>query len=212
MFGATAIMHCSCAVFIIGTIGQSAEKLHTSPAVPLYAEKTSLYVACLERSAAGAMHPFHLSDSSRWSQAVSMEHLKAKPRRSVTYLAGEVEALAKRKGKTSHTHKSHGCGFGGWFSLINRKRDRERQSWRRAAHTGEGYNKEEFWKQVWVSKPILLMGAFLFLLHHFNLFHRHHPSAQGSEHKGQRSLRYKAKTAIKRNKKRDCTQTQKHVS
>lgn len=46
---------------------------------------------------------------------------KGKPQCSVTYLAGEEEALAKRKGKTLYTHKLHGCGLGGWFLLIKRQ-------------------------------------------------------------------------------------------
>ena len=47
-----------------------------------------------------------------------------------------------KKGKTPYTHKSHGCGLGGWFSLIKRK-GTERQSWRRAAHTGNGIQHVE---------------------------------------------------------------------
>lgn len=80
--------------------------------------------ACFRRAWPGEAAA-RLSDCSRWSQALSMEHRRAKkPRCSVTYLAGEEEALAKRKGKTSHTHKLHGCGLGDWLSLIDKTRDR----------------------------------------------------------------------------------------
>lgn len=59
----------------------------------------------------------------------------------MTYLAREEEALAKRKGRTLYAHKLHGCGLGGWFSLINKKKKgTKRQSWRRAAHIGEERN------------------------------------------------------------------------
>lgn len=51
---------------------------------------------------------------------------EGKPRCSMTYLAREEEALAKRKGRTLYTHKLHGCGLGGWFSLINKKKKGQR--------------------------------------------------------------------------------------
>lgn len=93
---------------------------HTSSAVPLYAQKTSLHgmlrkVCCWDDA----------SFSFIWLQQVEPsgfnETPEGEPRCSVTYLAGEEEALAKRKGKTLYTHKSHGCGLGGWLSLINRQ-------------------------------------------------------------------------------------------
>lgn len=97
-----------------------SEQLHTYPAAPLYAEKTSLRgmlrkVCCWD----SASFPFI------WLQQVAPSSFNETPegkrRCSVTYLAGEEEALAKWRGKTLCTHKSHG-GLRGWFWLINRKR------------------------------------------------------------------------------------------
>lgn len=69
---ASGIVHRSCAVFIISTIGQLAL------AVAPYAEETTFYQACLEKGLLlGRCILFHLSDCSRWSQALSMRHLKA---------------------------------------------------------------------------------------------------------------------------------------
>lgn len=65
-------VHCSCADSIISTIGQLAL------AVAPYAEETTVYEACLEDGLLlGRCILFHLSDCSRWSQALSMRHLKA---------------------------------------------------------------------------------------------------------------------------------------
>lgn len=112
---------------------------------------------------------------------------EGEPRCSVTYLAGEEEALAKRKGKTLYTHKSHGCGLGGWLSLINRQgTERERGKAGEELLTPE----RNMWRQRWNYKskaefPNLSYKCFFFrLLNYFNLFHHHHHfSAQGSEHK-----------------------------
>lgn len=77
MFSATGIMHCS----FHNWHYQSESRTAAHFAVPLYAEKNGLYVACLERSAAGGDAlgdwPLNLSDWSRWSRAVSGKHRKA---------------------------------------------------------------------------------------------------------------------------------------
>lgn len=109
---------------------------------------------------------FHLSDCSRWSQAVSMKHQKAKkkkktPQCSMTYLAGEEEALAKRKGKTLYTHKLHGCGLGSWLLLINRQGTQKERS--KAGeepltlqrNTKCRHKRRNYKKQGWVFRPIL---------------------------------------------------------
>lgn len=117
---------------------------------------------------------------------------EGKPWCGMTYLAGEEEALAKRKGKTLYTHKSRGCGLGGWLSLINRQGTRERQSWRRVPRTGEQHveTEEELSKQGWVSNLSCDSDFFLFFFHcvwfYFNLSH-HHPSAKAPSTKERRA-------------------------
>lgn len=89
----------------------------------------------------------------------------------MTYLAGEEEALAKRKGKTLYTHKSHGCGLGGWLRLINRKgtergkAGEEQLTLERNTTRGD---KGGIIKARLISKPILLKGFSLII---FSLFH-----------------------------------------
>lgn len=95
IFSAAGIMHCS----------QSAEQLHTSPAVPLdYAEKTSVWGMLREGLLLG-----RCTLSFIWLQQVEPSGLdetpEGEPWFSVTYLAGEEEALAQRKEKTLYTHK-----------------------------------------------------------------------------------------------------------
>lgn len=85
---------------------------------------------------------FHLSHVGG-SQAVSMRHWGANHWCSMTYLAGVVECLAKRKGKTQYTHKSNGCALGCCcrLSLINRQGQRE-------AKQGSSDRTKRRWKQV----------------------------------------------------------------
>lgn len=137
---ACKVLQASCvAVFIISAISQRAEQPHSQLQCCCTQGRTSLWGMLREVCS----RPGDASFSFIWLQQVEPSGFNETPEGklqcSVTYLAGEEEALAKRKGKTLYTHKLHGRGLGGWFSLINRK-GTERQSWRRAAHTGEEYN------------------------------------------------------------------------
>lgn len=86
---------------------------------------------------------------------------KKTPQCSMTYLAGEEEALAKRKGKTLYTHKLHGCGLGGCRLLINRQGTQKERS--KAGeepltlqrNTKCRHKRRNYKKQGWVFRPIL---------------------------------------------------------
>lgn len=125
---------------------------------------------------------------------------EGKPLCSMTYLAGEEEALAKRKGKTLYTHKSHGCGLGGRFSLFHRQGIETGKAGERVAHTEEVNN---MWRQrrnlkkkrnkKTYPKPIL--GC-------FNLSTTTTPQPKAQNTKERWATSSRQKIAIKRNKNR----------